>query len=158
MLKILCHKYSSLSIFHLTICVYQDPKIFLGYFFEVSVEKYLLTVYYIDSNQWNSQIFEGTNVKNLAILSQYYLQHIAGTFKSTKSEKGGQGPIPNPSIATQGHAWVSDGWYWVAKSIKIWKNFEKKKFFSICFQKYLLNISHQRLIGLSKSRVTRSRF
>ena len=83
------------------------------FFFEVSVEKYLVTVYYIDSNQWNSQIFEGTNVKNLAILSQYYLQHIAGTFKSTKSEKGGPGPIPNPSIATQGHAWVSDGWYWV---------------------------------------------
>ena len=97
------------------------PQIFLGYFFfEVSVEKYLVTVFYIDSNQWNSQIFEGTNVKNLVILSQYYLQHIAGTFKSTKSEKGGQGPIPNPSIATQGHAWVSDGWYWVGI-------FEKKK-------------------------------
>ena len=68
---------------------------------EVSVEKYLVTVYYIDSNQWNSQIFEGTNVKDLAILSQYYLQHTAGTFKSTKSEKRGQGPIPNPSIGTQ---------------------------------------------------------
>ena len=71
--------------------------------------------------------FEGTNVKNLAILTQYYLQHIAGIFKSTKSEKGGQGPIPNPSIATQGHAWVSDGWYWVAKSIKILKKKKKKK-------------------------------
>ena len=90
------------------------------------------TVYYIDSNQWNSQIFEGTNVKNLVILSQYYLQHIAGTFKSTKSEKGGQGPIPNPSIDTQGHAWVSDGWYWVAKSIKILKK-KKKKFFFFFF-------------------------
>ena len=76
-------------------------------------------MYYIDSNQWNSQIFEGTNVKDLAILSQYYLQHIAGTFKSTKSEKGGQGPIPNPSIGTQDHAWVSDGWYCAAKSIEI---------------------------------------
>ena len=53
----------------------------------------------------------GSKCKNPAILSQYYLQHIAGTFKSTKSEKGGPGPIPNPSIATQGHAWVSDGWY-----------------------------------------------
>ena len=62
----------------------------------------------------------GSKCKNPAILSQYYLQHIAGTFKSTKSEKGGPGPIPNPSIATQGHAWVSDGWYWVGI-------FEKKK-------------------------------
>ena len=66
----------------------------------------------------------GSKCKNPAILSQYYLQHIAGTFKSTKSEKRGQGPIPNPSIGTQGHAWVSDGWYSVAKSIK---NLKKKK-------------------------------
>ena len=78
-------------------------------------------MYYIDSNQWNSQIFEGTNVKHLATITQYYLQHIAGMFKSTKSEEGGQGQIPHPSLATLGHAWVSDGWYWVAKSIKILK-------------------------------------
>ena len=49
------------------------------------------------------------SIKNLAILCQYYLQHIAGTFKSTKPEKGGPGPITSPSIGTQGHAWVSDG-------------------------------------------------
>ena len=84
----------------------------------------------IGSNQWNTQIFEGTNVKNLAILSQCYLQHIAGTLKSTKSEKGGQVPTPNPSIGTQGHAWVSDGWYSVAKPIKILK---KKNFFFFFF-------------------------
>ena len=97
-------------------------------------------MYYIDSNQWNSQIFEGTNVKNLAILSQYYLQHIAGTFKSTKSEKGGQGPIPNPSIGTQGHAWVSDGWYSVAKAIKILKKKKKKKKKNMC-EKLFIYIS-----------------
>ena len=34
---------------------------------------------------------------------------IAGTFKSTKPEKGGPGPITSLSIGTQGHAWASDG-------------------------------------------------
>ena len=84
-------------------------------------------MYYIGSNQWNTQKFEGANVKNLAILCQYYLLLIAGTFKSTKSQKGGPGPIPNPSIGMQGHAVVSDAWYWLAKLKKSLKKFKKRK-------------------------------
>jgi hypothetical protein len=49
------------------------------------------------------------NVKNLAILGQYYLLLIAGTFKTTKSKQKKKSRTNTKSGATQGHAVVFDG-------------------------------------------------
>ena len=81
----------------------------------------------------STQVFEGKNANNLAISFQYYLLLTgSGIFKSTKSKKWGPGPITKPSIGTQGHAMVSDGWYLVAESITFWKKKMKLFFEFFC--------------------------